>query len=297
MWRNRYSGVLWPLIAGLLLCIYPLGTLAEDVQKPPASLKLDPFYTKYVSANGYPVVSGPRVNDFALLEAAHLIKLMLANRPDVKKAMIESGSYYIVIAYDEYSTDIPEYRHFAPKDYWDRRARGFGGSLKDPVCSSGEENLLGYPGDPYHEESILIHEFAHNIHLRGMVNIDATFDKRVKQAYKQAMAKGLWEKKYASVNHHEYFAEGVQSWFDNNRQPDHDHNHVNTRKELLEYDPGLAALCEEVFGETVVKYTKPGMRLYDHLEGYDPNNAPTFAWPERLERANKMIRAEVNRRK
>ena len=89
----------------------------------------------------------------------------------------------------------------------------------------------------------------------------------------------------------------MQSWFDNNRQPDHDHNHVNTRKELLEYDPGLAALCEEVFGETVVKYTKPGMRLYDHLEGYDPNNAPTFAWPERLERANKMIRAEVNRRK
>ena len=35
------------------------------------------------------------------------------------------------------------------------------------------------------------------------------------------------------MNHHEYFAEGVQSWFDNNRENDHDHNHVNTRAELL----------------------------------------------------------------
>ncbi len=31
------------------------------------------------------------------------------------------------------------------------------------------------------------------------------------------MKAGLWKGKYASVNHHEYFAEGVQSWFDDNR--------------------------------------------------------------------------------
>ena len=147
------------------------------------------------------------------------------------------------------------------------------------------------------EESILIHEFAHNIHLRGLVNVDATFDRRVKAAYKAAMAKGLWKKKYASVNHHEYFAEGVQSWFDNNRKPDHDHNHVDTREELIAYDPGLAALCKEVFGETKIKYTKPQTRLHGHLEGYDPANAPEFKWPERLVRAHKMIQEEVKRRK
>ena len=32
-------------------------------------------------------------------------------------------------------------------------------------------------------ENILIHEFAHNIHLRGMVNVDETFDRRLKDAY------------------------------------------------------------------------------------------------------------------
>jgi hypothetical protein len=59
--------------------------------------------------------------------------------------------------------------------------------------------------------------------------VDATFDRRVKASYDAAMKAGLWKGKYASVNHHEYFAEGVQSWFDNNREDDHDHNHVNTR--------------------------------------------------------------------
>ena len=78
-------------------------------------------------------------------------------------------------------------------------------------------------------------EFAHNIHLRGMVRVDATFDSRLKKTFTTAMEDGLWKGKYASANHHEYFAEGVQSWFDNNRVNDHDHNHVNTRALLIEY--------------------------------------------------------------
>ena len=120
--------------------------------------------------------------------------------------------------------------------------------------------------------------------------MDPTFDVRLRSAYDLAMKAGLWKGKYASVNHHEYFAEGVQSWFDNNRSDDHDHNHVDTRNELVEYDSGLAAMCREVFGETVLKYTKPTTRLTDHLAGYDPATAPTFAWPERLMNASKRIR-------
>ncbi len=263
------------------------------VTQVPSELELDAFYEKYVSANGYPVVSSEKVDDYALLEAAHLINLMLAERPDVRKAMIKSGSRMIVMAHDEFTTDVPEHSRLEPKDFWDRRARGLGGSQTDPVCSSAEENLLGYPGDPYHAECILIHEFAHNIHLRGMVNVDATFDGRVKAAYDEAMAGDLWKGKYASTNHHEYFAEGVQSWFDNNRPPDHDHNHVDTRQELEEYDPRLAALCKEVFGETEVRYTKPATRLSGHLDEYDPSKAPTFRWPKRLEKLGDEIREQA----
>jgi len=267
-----------------------------QVTAPPSEMKLPAFYEKYVSANGYPIVSSGKVNDYALKEAAFLADMMLAKRPDVRKAMIEGGSRLVVMAHDEFTTDVPEHSHMTPKDFWDARARGLGGSRKDPVCSCGEENLLGLKGDPYHAENILIHEFAHNIHLRGMVVVDVTFDDRLKSAYQRAMKARLWKTKYASTNHAEYFAEGVQSWFNNNRPPDHDHNHVDTRKELIEYDPGLAELCEEVFGVTEIVYTKPVTRLTGHLTGYDPKTAPSFAWPSRLDISRKAIKEKAQAR-
>ncbi len=266
------------------------------ITQPPAALGLPSFYQKYLSASGYPIVSSARVNDYALREAAYLVDMMLAKRPDVRKAMIDSGSRMIVIGYQEYTTDIPEYAKLTPKDYWDARARGLGGSKTEPVCSCAEENVLAFDGDPYSSENILIHEFAHNIHLRGMVNVDATFDRRLEATYERAMAAGLWEGKYASVNHAEYFAEGVQSWFNNNRPPDHDHNHVDTRAELKAYDAGLAAICEEVFGDTELVYTKPATRLHGHLGGYDPTQAPRFVWPKRLTEVKKAIREKAKNR-
>ena len=274
---------------------------------PKATDGVPALYTQVVRALGYPICGSAKVSPYALKEAAYLADLMLAKRPDVREAMIASGSRLCILAHDEFTTDQPEwawlekvpvpgFESVSIKDYRDARARGMGGSATDPFCSCAEENLLAYDGDPYSTECIFIHEFAHNIHLRGLANVDATFDKRVKAAFDAAMKAGLWKGKYASVNHHEYFAEGVQSWFDNNRENDHDHNHVNTRAELLDYDPGLAALCREVFGDTVLKYTKPTTRLTGHLTGYDPAKAPKFQWPERLEKARVAIREAAKKR-
>jgi len=278
------------LLLALFACLQAFAA-PGPVMAPPAELKLPPFYQKHVSAGGLPVVSSGAVDDHALLEAAYLADLMLSKRPDIRAAMIAAGCRIIVIGYREFSTDIPEYAHMRPKDYWDARARGFGGSDTDPVCSCAEENLLGYSGDPYAAENIFIHEFAHNIHLQGMAKVDPTFDGRLKAAYEAAMAKGLWKGKYAATNHNEYFAEGVQSWFDDNRVNDHAHNHVHLRSQLIEYDPGLAAMCREVFGDTVLHYTKPVTRLTGHLAAYDPKKAPQFVWPERL----KAVKAEIVR--
>jgi hypothetical protein len=284
--------------------IVPVQALRFD---PPDSDGVPAFYTQRISAGGLPIVATANTNPYALKEAAYLVDLMLAKRPDVRSAMIRSGARLCILAYNEFTTDQPELARLAEspmqqfpeisaKDYWDARARGMGGSERDPFCSCAEENLLGYPGDPYAAECILVHELAHNIHLRGMVNVDPTFDVRLKATYEAAMAVGLWKGKYASVNHHEYFAEGVQSWFDNNRENDHDHNHVNTREELIEYDARLADICREVFGDTELRYTKPATRLNGHLAGYDPAGAPTFAWPERLNAAKEQIRRAAQQR-
>lgn len=292
-----FAAPLLPCFAMSILAGEPVTPpCVPPVKEPPPEWKAPAFYKKYLDAEGYPIVASEKVNDYALREAAYLVNLMLAKRPDVRAAMIKSGSRLCVMGYNEFTTELPEWAHMTPKDFWDARARGMGGSQTDPFCSCAEENLLAYPGDPYAAENILIHEFAHNIHLRGMVNVDPTFDTRVQEAYQLAMARGLWKGKYASVNHHEYFAEGVQSWFDNNRENDHDHNHVNTRAELLEYDPRLAALCREVFGDTELRYTKPATRLRDHLAGYDPATAPTFTWPERVTKVRDEIRKKAQER-
>ena len=274
---------------------------------PTAKNGIPAFYTQVVQAKGYPICASAKVSPYALKEAAYLVDLMLAKRPDLREAMIASGSRLCILAHNEFTTEQPEwawlaeepvagFEEFPIKDYRDGRARGMGGSPTDPFCSCAEENLLAFEGDPYAAECIFIHEFAHNIHLRGLANVDPTFDARVKAAYDAAMKVGLWKGKYAGVNHHEYFAEGVQSWFDNNRFNDHDHNHVHLRSQLIEYDPGLAMLCREVFGDTELKYTKPATRLTGHLKGYDPAKAPKFEWPERLKKVREAIRAAAVKR-
>lgn len=285
----------------LLTCLlFTISSHAEKKDTPtekwqvikPAEDQFDPFYKKLVLVHGYPIVSSEKVNDYALKEAAYLIDLLLKHRPDVLKALVKNKSRLAIMAHNEYTMDIPEHRKALGRaargeKWWNRRARGLGGSKTLAVASCGEENLLCFPGDPYHEENILIHEFAHMIHIRGMNVIDKTFDKRLEATYQAAMKKGLWKTKYAANNRNEYFAEGVQSWFNNNRKPDHDHNHVDTRKELIEYDPGLAKLCEEVFGKTELKYIKPQHRKDQaHMTGYDYSKSPRFEWPKELKEIN-----------
>ncbi|MCP4375446.1 MAG: hypothetical protein GY794_04640 [bacterium] len=255
----------------------------KDIVK---SFELDPFYKKYINAAGIAVISSDKVSDYALLEAKYLICHMLDGRDDICKAMTAGKARMVIMGINEFTTDVPEHSKLKPKGFWDKRARGMGGNPHRPATSCGEENLLRYKGDPYASENILIHEFAHAIHHIALTSTDKTFDKRLYQAYASAMKKGLWKGKYASINRAEYWAEAVQSWFDTNRKPDHDHNHVNTRKELKEYDPGVAKLVAEVFGDRPWKYVRPSDRRNpEHLKGYDPSKAPRFSWPARVQKA------------
>ncbi len=91
---------------------------------------------------------------------------------------------------------------------------------------------------------------------------------------------------YAGRNRAEYWAEGVQCWYDTNRTMDHDHNHIHTREGLRAYDPGLAALCEEVLGDKPWRFVSPRQRAgAAHLAGYDPAAAPEVIDPEHIREA------------
>ncbi len=276
-----------PLLFLLSAVVGFVSAQEAKVSPPPASevsrLELDPFYQKYTSAGGLPIVSSQKVSDFALLEAAWLVRRMIGGRPDLIQAIVDSKVRFAIMAPDEFTTMIPEHRHLSPPEYWDKRARGLGSTPEAPAVSCGEENLLDYPGDPYATENIFIHEFAHTIHQQGLAVVDPTFEEKLKSAFSRAKLQGLWKGKYARANPSEYWAEAVQSWFDCNRENDSEHNHVNTREELKVYDPELAALVESVFGDQKWRYKKPKLRARPgHLAGFEPANAPTFVWPEKL---------------
>jgi hypothetical protein len=91
---------------------------------------------------------------------------------------------------------------------------------------------------------------------------------------------------YAAKNRAEYFAEGVQAWFDTNRTMDHDHNHIHTRAQLKQYDPGLADFLKDVLGEGDWRFTTPRDRAgKGHLAGYDPEKAPVVEKADFIETA------------
>ncbi len=91
---------------------------------------------------------------------------------------------------------------------------------------------------------------------------------------------------YATRNRAEYWAEGVQCWFDTNRTMDHDHNHIHTREQLRAYDEPLARLCEDVLGTSDWRFKSPRLRSgQGHLAGFDAVQAPVVRTPQHIRNA------------
>jgi len=248
------------LIALLLTC----NTIQAETQRPPInpvplSLNSDNFYHKYIDANGIPVIASQNVRDEALFKAYDIIVGMLGKRKDLAEYMAKVGCKVMIIGEKEETLDLPEYRWLGKTEeeriFWNKRARGFGGAPEhDLGASCGEENLLCLESDRYVGENILIHEFAHIIHLIGIAGIDPDFDKQLSILYEQAKEEGLWSNTYVMENKEEYFAETVQSFFNANRyskEPNGVHNDINRREKLKKYDPDIYNLLLHYFPEDI----------------------------------------------
>ncbi len=223
-------------------------TASPTLGPPPALLGLEPFYGKYVDAGGIPVVSSAKAPDEALVRVAAMIDEMLAERPDLRKAIVASGGRVAVRAPSEIVTDLPEYRHhrfqILPYDV--------GASVPIPVSTVGADNVLCGP-QFYHRNlgDVFVHEFAMVAHLdRDTLDTadgwwSGQFRVRILELFGYASEEGLWTATYAATNYQEYWAVAVQAWFDVGRND----NGVDTRAELEAYDPRVAALVREVFGD------------------------------------------------
>jgi hypothetical protein len=239
------------------------------VTAPPLSLILDSFYKKYTDAFGIPIVSSGKVPNTALLIARDIVNYMLLKRMDVRSTLLKNGARVLVMAETEMETDLPERsnwkkptrddRRLTPgerenydkpggiagmtdRDYWNRRARGMGGT----VTSCAEENLLGYRGTRYYGENILVHEFSHNI-MNALRTCDTLLYRKILSAYQLAKNKGLYKGQYAINTSAEYWAEGTQWWFWSNYEFYDGDKRVQSPDDLAGYDPVLYELLEQVY--------------------------------------------------
>ena len=186
------------------------------------------------------------------------------------------------------TTTIPEFRHLP--NWWNNRARGLGGTLHIPISTGGEENLLCLPTDRYRGDDIFFHEASHSVAVRhctykyysNFINFLKLYKKtrrflfqeisirggaipgfypRLVQQWNKAKRLGKWRRTYSLSTVREYFAEGTQSFFNCHVEaiPTNGiHNSINTRSELLSYDPGLYYLLKEVY---------PCMNTYQRCTG------------------------------
>src|SRR5262245_60801599 len=201
------------------------------------------FYKKYLDIKGMAVAAAAEVADEALQRTHHIVSHMLAGRPDILEAMAQRRTRLIIIGKDQVYTDMPEYRRHPNPTYQNERVRGTGGL---GVTSFGEEHLLNLPLDRYDDESIAVHEFCHTIDA-ALRAIDPTWRQRLGQAYRNAVAKGLWRYAYAASNQAEYWAEICQSYFDCNRVNNWNHASIATREQLKLYDPEGYELVRSTF--------------------------------------------------
>ncbi len=228
------------------------------ITTPLSSLGLDPFYTKYCSADGIPILASAAVPDQALQRAWVIVTDMLAGMPQanaLKASMTGLRTRIGIIGVQQATTDMPEHRDLYtqfPGIDWNNRARGVGATPQMPLLSIAEENLLCYTSDRWAGENILVHEFAHMVKNMGLDIVDPEFGPELQTIYQHALDAGLWTNTYVASNVEEYWAEGVRLYFQDQPVENVPGSHpypANTRAELQAYDPDLYAIVERIFGQ------------------------------------------------
>ena len=253
----------------LLGVVLGLSACVGGPAAPPASLRLDPFYTKYLPARGITIVSSDRVRDEALIAARNMTVDLFDYRPELAEWLAANDYRVAIIAGEEALLDLPEKAHWTKparddprltrcelkhydarigaktdREYWDERARGIGG--KRTVGS--EEDVLGLPTTRYWGETIFVHEMAHNV-LFAIEAVDPALYAEVKGAYAHALANDLWLNEYATTTLQEYWAEGTQIWFNSNRRVMVDGRQILNHPDLETYDPKLYAALAQAYGD------------------------------------------------
>jgi dipeptidyl aminopeptidase/acylaminoacyl peptidase len=239
-----------------------------SVIAPPGKFKIDPYYTKFTYAREFPIVGSPQVGDEAMLRANDVIRKMFAYRHDILKALINDGAKLVVLGRSEKLSDLPECKDIRNQPEIDEvRYLDYTPTRKFMVVP--EENVLRLSGEPFAGKCLLVGLFARGLYqataqrpvdpdfdkrrdkqqyeLR-VKRLDMEFDRKLQKIYEDATKKGLWKGTPAARNRIEFWAAGVEAYFDATGEtpaPDGADRPIATRELLRAYDPELYALVDD----------------------------------------------------
>jgi hypothetical protein len=185
----------------------------------------------------------------AVNEAKRVIKA-LVRYPLLARAAKRNKVEIVIIPKNRKLTDLPEFKYLKGKKTFDGRSwddtRGLGGTRLPNgryVIAASEENLANLPGDKYSGNfKVALHELAHTVQ-------DRLIPKRIRSAIAQAYreqrkAGGEFSSRYARSTVHEYFATGVDAYFDSRESG----NEKRGSAWMKQADPRLYRLMERLFG-------------------------------------------------
>ena len=242
-----------------------------NVISPPAKFKIHPYYTKFTWAREFTVI-GRQASDEALLKANDTIRKMFAYRHDILKALIGEGVTLVVLGRSERMADLPESKRLNQIKEFNSQARMLDYTPESRLLVVSEENVIANPKKPGVGDNQVIRVFAKALYgvtgtrpsdpnwdnrPRNMwqqyelrvKRLDVRFDDKLKQHHEKALTSGKWKGTAAVNDRAEYWTKGVLAYFDalgQDASPKDVGHPIDTREGLLEYDPDLYALVNEI---------------------------------------------------
>jgi len=242
--------------------------MQPSVIPPPTKWKTHPYYSKFTYAREFPVLGSKHVSDEAMLKANDTIRKMFAYRHDILKAMIADGARLVVLGRKEKLSDLPEFKEERAKAAFDD-ARYLDYAPNRKLLVVPEENVLRSPSDPFAGKNMVVSVFAKGLYYvtgqrpeqagfdkKGakqqyelrVQRLDIEFDRRLRKLHDDARSNKLWQGMPAGSDPVEYWAAGVEAYFDAagaGLPPRNADRPITTREALKSYDAGLFGLVDE----------------------------------------------------
>ncbi len=202
----------------------------------PKEVTQDGFYSRYMDAGGYPIISPPGNDDVHMRAARHALQKLLGKRPDLVTALQSSNAAC----------------HLASKEH-----PAWGWSHFTCSCYGAGEAIL-------REGAIIMHEMGHQFQMQGAEAMEPDFRHRLGEVFNAARRERLWMGDYGGSNMWENVAVCSSWWINDMTQDEGD---LRPREILRRNDPRIYHLLADYWPGDLMIDLQPTTRIRTDANG------------------------------